>query len=479
VDGSQPDGYRPAVRVVVCGGSVAGLATALLLHRRGLDVTVLERDGATAPVDVAGAWAQWERPGVPQFRQFHGFTARTRETLRRELPDVHAALLDAGFSERSAVAGMRTLFPDSAPVASDEEIVNLLGRRTTFEWVLRRTVEQSGVDIRVGGAVDGLLQAGAAVTGVRCGGVEIPADLVVDATGRRAVADRWLVDVGLPAGQTVVSETGIVYYSRWYRLRSGVDLQANIIPVDLLSLRVMFTPADHGFASVQFSVATADHALKALRRTSAFQTVAQALPLIGEWVRPDKATPVSDVLFMGNLQNRYRALLDTANEPIVGIVAVGDASTVTNPVFGRGVALALIHAAALARILDDADGIDDAGARFSRYTDETMRPWWQDSARQDQLRQLWLRVARGEELAAKDAALLATDEAKAHRALPVAMTRDPAIFRLLVRNLTSMDPPSRLHTRKITQRALALVSDDELTATPLSRDHLLTLLASA
>lgn len=477
VDGLKTGSYRPVVRVVVCGGSVAGLSAALLLYRRGHDVTVLERDGAPAPTDVAAAWERWERQGVPQFRQFHGFTPGARRTLLRELPDVHAGLLDAGFTEREMTARIRTLFPDSAPEADDEEIVALLGRRTTFEWALRRALESSGVDIRLGRSADGLIRSGSRVAGVMCAGEEVRADLVVDATGRRAVSDRWLVDVGLPAGQAVRSETGIVYYSRWYRLRPDVDLQGNIIPMDLLSLRAMLMPADDGFASLAISAAVDDDALKALRRVSAFQAVAQAIPLIGEWVRPDKATPITDVLFMGNLQNRYRTLTDGTNDPIVGIVAIGDASTTTNPVFGRGVALGLTHAAALATVLDEADGLDDVAARFSRYTEATMRPWWEDSARQDNFRQLWLRAARGEDLAANEAELLATDDAKAHRALPIAMTRDPTIFRLFVRNLTSLDPPSRLHTTEITLRALDLVSQDELTSTPISRDELLSLLA--
>jgi flavin-dependent dehydrogenase len=478
MDDSKSGGYGPEVRVVVCGGSVAGQSAALLLHRCGHDVTVLERDGDSAPTDVAAAWEQWERRGVPQFRQFHGFTPRARQTLLRQLPDVHAGLLDAGFTEHALAARIQMLFPDSAPETGDDEIVGLFGRRTTFEWALRGAVENSGVDIRLGSSVDGVLRTGSTVTGVMCAGTEVPADLVVDATGRRSASERWLADVGLPVGQTERSETGIVYYSRWYRLRPGVDFPDNIIRMDLLSLRAMFTPADDGFASLALSAAVDDNALKALRRVTAFQAVAQELPLIGEWVRPDRAMPVTDVLFMGNLQNRYRTLIDDANEPIVGIVAIGDASTVTNPVFGRGVALGLMHAASLARVLDEANGLGDVAERSWRYTEETMRPWWEDSAREDNLRQVWLRAARGEELAANEEELLATDEAMAHRALPIAMTRDPAIFRLVVRNLTSLDPPARLHTRGVTLRALALVSQEELTATPISRDDLLSLLAS-
>jgi flavin-dependent dehydrogenase len=468
----------PMVRVVVSGGGVAGMATALLLRRRGQDVTVLERDRPPQPPELAAVWQQWERPGVPQFRQFHVFTARTRQTLVREFPDVHAALLDAGFIEAPMATRIRGLFPDAAEHEGDEEIVNLLGRRTTFEWVLRQAVEQAGVEVRLGGSVDGVIRSGATVTGVRCAGTEVPADVVVDATGRRAASDGWLADAGLPTGETVRSETGIVYYSRWYRLRPGADLAGLSLQSDVLSLRAVLTPADAGLFSLAFSVAVDDEALKALRRVSAFQAVAQALPRIGEWVRADRATPVTDVLFMGNLRNRHRMLIDEAHEPIVGIVAIGDASTMTNPVFGRGVALGLLDAVALDRVVDVADGPGDVCSDFSRHTEEVMRPWWEEGVRVDDLGQVWFRAARGADLAPSEEEMLATVEAKAQRAFPVAMTRDAELFRLVVRNLTSLDPPAHLHTKEVAHRAVTLVTPDEITTPAISRGDLLALLGS-
>ena len=156
------------MRVVICGGGVAGSAAALLLERRGHDVTVFERDRASAPRDVAGAWQDWQRPGVGQFRQFHGFTAQARKVLAQDLPDVHADLLEAGVTERPMSHRIGMLFPDSTPEESDAEIVGLRGRRTTFEWVLRRALERSGVTIRLGTPVDGVVRTGRGVGGVRC-----------------------------------------------------------------------------------------------------------------------------------------------------------------------------------------------------------------------------------------------------------------------------------------------------------------------
>src|SRR5262245_44335848 len=66
--------------ILVMGGGVAGLCSAMLLARDGHHVTVLERD-ACPPPEPADAWSGWERRGVNQFRLAHAFLPRFRATL--------------------------------------------------------------------------------------------------------------------------------------------------------------------------------------------------------------------------------------------------------------------------------------------------------------------------------------------------------------------------------------------------------------
>jgi 2-polyprenyl-6-methoxyphenol hydroxylase-like FAD-dependent oxidoreductase len=47
--------------VLVVGGGICGLGTALLLARDGHDVTVLERDGGAVPESANEAWSVWDR----------------------------------------------------------------------------------------------------------------------------------------------------------------------------------------------------------------------------------------------------------------------------------------------------------------------------------------------------------------------------------------------------------------------------------
>ena len=73
--------------LIVIGGGIAGLSTAMLLARDGHSVTVLERDPAPPPPPKE-AWSAWERRGINQFRLPHMFMARFCELLESELPEV-------------------------------------------------------------------------------------------------------------------------------------------------------------------------------------------------------------------------------------------------------------------------------------------------------------------------------------------------------------------------------------------------------
>ena len=63
------------------------------------------------------------------------------------------------------------------------------------------------------------------VTGVRYArdGAEhdLAADLVIDASGRHSKAPEWLAAIGAAAPVEELEQSGIVYYTRFYRFRPG------------------------------------------------------------------------------------------------------------------------------------------------------------------------------------------------------------------------------------------------------------------
>jgi 2-polyprenyl-6-methoxyphenol hydroxylase-like FAD-dependent oxidoreductase len=83
-------------RIVVVGGGLIGLATAVMVAKQGHDVTVLERDPEPLPNTPREAWDCWKRSGVMQFRQPHFLLPHGKRVLDAELPEVVRALRDAG-----------------------------------------------------------------------------------------------------------------------------------------------------------------------------------------------------------------------------------------------------------------------------------------------------------------------------------------------------------------------------------------------
>ena len=141
--------------LIVIGGGIAGLSTAMLLARDGHQVTVLERDPAPPP-QPQQAWESWERRGVNQFRLPHMFMSRFRELLDAELPDVAAALEAAGALRFNRMLEMPVSITGGRR-RGDERFEQLTGRRPMVEATIGRAADREpGVTIRRGVLVRGL-----------------------------------------------------------------------------------------------------------------------------------------------------------------------------------------------------------------------------------------------------------------------------------------------------------------------------------
>ena len=83
-------------RLIVVGAGPAGLGAALFSARRGHSVVLLERDADAPPAEADACFERWNRRGVGQIRQAHGFLALACRVLLEEAPEVFAALSPAG-----------------------------------------------------------------------------------------------------------------------------------------------------------------------------------------------------------------------------------------------------------------------------------------------------------------------------------------------------------------------------------------------
>ncbi|HEX2486290.1 MAG TPA: NAD(P)-binding protein [Myxococcota bacterium] len=382
-------------RIAVVGGSVAGLAAALLLARDGHAVTVLERDRIPQAATPVEAFAAWERRGAPQVRHSHAFLARLHQLLVARAPDVLAQLLAAGAEELRFADLLPPTMEDRSPRPGDDALVMLACRRVTFEWVLRRVAaETPGVALRDGVEVLGLEAARAArplVRGVRLrgeGGREesLAADLVVDASGRRSKLPAWLAALGAPSPAEAGEDCGIFYCSRFYRLRPGAERpqRDTTIGADLGYLKYAIFHGDGGIFSITFAASPDDAPLRALLREAPFELAAAALPATRPWRDPDVAEAITGVHGMAQLRNVRRRYVADGRALAAGVVAIGDASIHTNPLYGRGCTFAVLHAALLCDALrEHPDDPEAMALALEAATGREIVPWYELSRTQD------------------------------------------------------------------------------------------------
>lgn len=443
-------------RVVVVGGGVGGLGSALALARSGNQVTLLERDPLPA-VGGADEAFRTERRGAPQSHQTHGFLARLQVLLRDRFPDVFDSLLAVGCTTMSSTANL------GEPQAGDEDLAVLIVRRTTLDWVLRNAaIAQPDVSVRTEVTVAGLVAEPQrhpgeppTVTGVRLrDGEVLQADLVVVAGGRRSPLPTWLTAVGVTVPEEVV-ESGLMYLTRWYRFQEGAQSLADPkLGGDLGFVKFLGVPGDGNTMSVTLAVRTRDAELRAaLAAPDRFDLACRLLPGPDTLFADGAREPLSDVRPMGRLLNRIRRFVDADGRPLVlGVHAVGDAHTCTNPLYGRGCTLALVQAVLLADAL--ADHPDDPAARAATYEAACARevePWYHSAVELDRAGAdpagLGPSVpnAPGEAGEVPESGGMAmTEQGRAIAALFAAAATDPVIGRAMVRFWNLLATPAQL-----------------------------------
>ncbi len=103
---------------------------------------------------------------------------------------------------------------------------------------------------------------------------------------------------------------------------------------------------------------------------------------------------------MGGLINRMRWFVEDGEPVVLGLIAIGDSSVCTNPLYGRGCSLGLVHGGLLTDALaEHGDNPKQLAVAFDQATQEQLVPWYVAAVAQDKVS---MKVQRGEELSEFD-----------------------------------------------------------------------------
>ena len=369
-------------QAVVLGGSLAGLLSARVLADHVDEVLVVDRDDLAADLDAP-------RRGVPQSAHTHGLLVGGTEAIESIVPGFGDELVARGALRADPAARGRWLIAGSQIGKRPSGLLGLLASRTLIESQIRRQVAsvrnitligrhnvvglQSSPDrSRVTGAVIAPSDRDAGGTRQR----ELPADVVVDATGRGSRAPVWLADLGYARPRETVVDARIRYVTRMFAdrpgLHPGIDLE--VVGTDPRTGRGgVALRQEGGQWAVTIAGQFGEEPPTGLDDYLAF---AVGLPLggIAEIVR--SCEPVGDALTYSYPASRWRRWEQLDRRP-EGLVVIGDAVCSFNPVYGQGMSSAALQATRLRDLLRDG-GTRDLSNRSARaFAKVVASPWAQ------------------------------------------------------------------------------------------------------
>jgi len=361
-------------RAVVLGGSVAGLLTASVLADSYHSVVVVERDVlASHPA---------HRRGVPHGRHAHGFLPSGLRLIEELLPGFAAGLVAQGALEGDILGNIRWYLNGGLLRQATTGLTAISASRPLIETEIRNAVRRranvtvlDGYDI-VGIATtpDRRRVVGARVTSCHGEGSRVlPADLVVDCSGRASRAPRWLTALGYAAPDEDVVGIDLSYATRVFAMPAeafGDDLFVATTRFPGQRRSGIAQRLEGGRAMVTLAGVIGERPPVDLESFTAY---ARTLAVPDTYEIVLAGTPLDDPATFRcptYVRRRFERLTDFP----AGFLVVGDAACAFNPVYGQGMTVAAATATALRDRLRAPDSPDplEFFATQSRLLDA---PW--------------------------------------------------------------------------------------------------------
>ena len=234
------------------------------------------------------------------------------------------------------------------------------------------------------------------------------------------------------------------------------------------SISLITLGGDNDTWSVTVFGPTRDAPLKALREAEVFDRVVAACPRHAHWL---DGRPITGVLAMAGVLDRYRRLVVDGVPVVTGFVAVGDAWACTNPSAGRGISIGALHAQLLrAAVRSSLDDPGELARAFDEATEREVTPFYRSQLAADRARITEMDALRaGREPPPPDPVRAGLLAAAAH---------DADAYRALLETVTCLALPGEVLARPGMAERLAAHAGEPPPGTPgPDRRQLLDLLA--
>jgi 2-polyprenyl-6-methoxyphenol hydroxylase-like FAD-dependent oxidoreductase len=339
-------------RAIVIGGSIAGLLSARVLLNHFEQVVLIERDSFDDRLNY-----QQVRSGVPQSPHVHILLSKGHQILDEFFPGLMDDLGAAGAPEIDWFADWMTYNIRGWRPRGPSSLTGRACSRDLLETHIRQhLIEKPGFVLLDRAQVKGLQYQPETktVTGVEFKRLHentvepLSANFVVDASGRNSLLPQWLEELGYTAPQETIVNAFLGYATRWYQ--APPDLKA-----DWRGITLWTAPGENSRGGVLYR-AEENRWLVTLAGVgrdypptddAGFLEFAASLrhPIVHDLIK--QAEPLSEIYSYRRTENRWRHY-DRISLPD-GIVAIGDAVCVFNPIYGQGMTTAALGAMILDR----------------------------------------------------------------------------------------------------------------------------------
>jgi 2-polyprenyl-6-methoxyphenol hydroxylase-like FAD-dependent oxidoreductase len=434
-------------RAVVIGAGMGGLPAAQVLADYFREVVVLERDAL--PADAT------PRPGVPQGKHPHGLLAGGLKALCDLFPDFSSTLLQAGANSLDSGLEVCHEYPGQEPLpVRSLGVATFTMTRPLLELAVRRRVrERANVVFRdecrvvaIGATPDGNAVASVAYK-TSDGKLEVlPADLVVDASGRGKPTLDFLKSTGRPMPEETVIGVDFGYSTAVCTIPPDATPARKVVitmpraPQESRMGLLLLREDGNWFAALGGRGADTPPA-----DGDAFTAYAASLPTSSVY------DAIKDATLHGHIEQfafpeSCRRHFNTTGDFPRGLIPIADSVCRFNPVYGQGMSAAAQEAVVLRNLLSahasDAYPLATLSSEFLSTIESIIENPWSLAALPD----LAYPDARGKRPADLEESI------GHHMAITRAAHNDPDIHKRLIEVLNLLKPVSALKAPAITQK---------------------------